>query len=104
MTRLADLPTQLRAAGLPAARAEYAFDPSRKWRFDYAFPSVKVAVEVDGGTYVGGRHVTGSGYAKDLEKLNTALVQGWRILRVTPAMVEDGTALGWLETLLRSVR
>lgn len=28
---------------------EFQFHPTRRWRFDYAIPAKKVAVEVDGG-------------------------------------------------------
>lgn len=28
------------------------------------------------------------------------MILGWRVLRVTPRMVEDGRALRWLEALL----
>lgn len=41
----------LRTAGLPAPTPEYAFHHSRKWRFDYAWPAVNVALEVQGGQY-----------------------------------------------------
>src|SRR5687768_16750315 len=34
-----------------------ASTPARRWRFDFAWPELKVAVECDGGTFTGGRHV-----------------------------------------------
>jgi very-short-patch-repair endonuclease len=64
----------------PAPVAEYRFDPVRKWRFDWAFPRDRVAVEFDGGQWViaGGRHNRDS----DREKLNHAAAHGgWRVLR-----------------------
>jgi len=64
--------------------AELPFHSSRKWRFDYAFPAYKVAIEVDGGVYTGGRHSGGKGQVNDMEKLNAAAVLGWRVLRYTP--------------------
>ena len=101
MTRLEGIALQARAAGLPEPVAEHRFHPERRWRFDHAWPAEKVALEVDGGTWTGGRHVTGAGYAADLEKLNTAVAMGWRVLRVTPAMVADGRALLWVSEVLR---
>lgn len=62
---------------------EYKFHDVRKWRFDYAFPDQKVAVEVDGAVWTQGRHTRGAGYVNDLEKLNTAASMGWLILRIT---------------------
>lgn len=73
-----------RKYGLPIACPEYRFDRERKWRFDYAFPEQKVALEVEGGVWTRGRHTRGSGYVKDMEKYSEAAAQGWRIVRVTP--------------------
>lgn len=68
---------------------EWRFDPARKWRFDFAWPSFKLALEVEGGTWQKrGGHTTGMGYQKDCEKYNHALELGWRVLRYTPQMVE----------------
>lgn len=63
---------------------EYRFHEVRKWRFDYAFPDVKVAIEVDGAVWTQGRHTRGAGYLGDMEKLNTAVSMGWLVLRITP--------------------
>ena len=37
--------------------AEYRFHSGRDWRFDFAIPSRRVAVEVEGGAFNGGRHI-----------------------------------------------
>lgn len=65
---------------------------SRRWRFDFAWPDAKLAVEVDGGTWSGGRHTRGSGYEKDTQKLNAANLLGWTLLRYTGGMVRSGEA------------
>ena len=62
---------------------EFKFHPTRRWRFDYAFPFLMVAVEVDGGVWSGGRHINPAGYINDMEKLNTAASMGWLVLRIT---------------------
>jgi very-short-patch-repair endonuclease len=62
---------------------EFRFHPKRKWRFDYAFPALKIAVEVDGGVWTGGRHINPDGYINDMEKLNNAAAMGWLVLRIT---------------------
>lgn len=94
------LAMQCRAVKLPAPVTEHRFHPSRKWRFDLAWPEQMVACEIDGGTYVKGRHVRPQGFRNDCEKLNEATILGWLVLRVTSAMVEDGMALDQLERLL----
>jgi hypothetical protein len=71
-------------AGLPTPVAEHRFHPTRLWRFDYAWPKEKLALEVEGGIWVGGRHNSPTGFFKDLEKYNAAAVLGWRIIRLTP--------------------
>ena len=63
---------------------EYHFHPTRKWRFDYAIPQHKIAVEVEGGVWTGGRHVNPKGFLGDIEKYNTATLMGWRVFRTTP--------------------
>lgn len=63
---------------------EYQFHPRRKWRFDYAIPAHKIAIEVEGGAWIDGRHNRAAGFIKDMEKYNNAAIMGWRLLRVTP--------------------
>ena len=73
----------------------------RKWRFDVAMPTTRlwipgshlrienIAIEVEGF----GRHQSMAGFVGDLEKYSEGFAQGWTILRVSRAMIADGTAL-----------
>lgn len=88
----------LKDAGIYFVRA-WTFHPDRKWRFDFAF-AWGVAAEVEGGTWVGGRHVQGGGFQKDCEKYNAATMNGWRVFRFTGEMVKDGTALETIKEAL----
>jgi very-short-patch-repair endonuclease len=72
----------------------------RRWRFDWAFIDAKLAVEVDGGAWTGGRHTRGRGYKADIEKIAAAMCQGWVVLRVMPEHVESGEAVTWCEKIL----
>ncbi len=74
----------------------------RKWRFDFAFIEEKIAIEVEGGIWKGaaGGHTSGAGYTKDCEKYNTALVLGWKVLRVVRAQIDSGQMINWVRNLL----
>src|SRR5690348_7925662 len=96
--------TVVAAAGLPEPIREYRFAPPRRWRFDLAWPSFRVALEIEGGTWAGGRHVRGEGFERDAEKYNAATLAGWRVLRVTTGMVRDGRALALLEDAFASAK
>ena len=82
--------------------AELRFHPSRMWRFDYAFPEYKVAVEVDGGVWQGGRHNLPQGYVKDMEKLNTAASMGWIVLRITPQQRFTTATVDFIKEAMKS--
>jgi very-short-patch-repair endonuclease len=70
---------------------EYMFHPKRKWRFDFYFPSHKLAVEVEG--VGGGRHQRIGGFKGDCHKYNSAALMGITVLRYTTDMVKQGTAI-----------
>lgn len=90
-----------RVHGLRPER-EYRFDPVRRWRVDFAFPEAKLAIEVEGGVWQGGRHVRGAGYSKDLEKYNALTQAGWRLLRYTTGMVSSGEAINGVLAAIRA--
>lgn len=63
---------------------EYSFSPNRKFRFDWAIPSLKLAVEFEGGIFLKhGGHNTAKHYTKDTTKYNLAQQLGWKVLRFT---------------------
>ena len=71
---------------------EHCFHPVRMWRFDYAIPSIKLAIEYQGhagfvrkgkdGNPVSG-HSSIKGLTNDAEKFNQAHAHGWRVLCFT---------------------
>lgn len=90
----------LLAPDLPKPVTEHRFHPTRKWRFDYAWPDRKVAVEIDGGQYLpnGGRHNTDA----DRKKLNMAARLKWHVLRFSTQQMRNdprGTVALIRETL-----
>lgn len=94
-----------RSAGIPLPFMEYKFHPTRKWRFDFAWPSPigkpGVALEIDGGVFVQGGHTRGKGYENDRIKDGEATVLGWRVLRVSTGQLAKGVCWPWLESLFK---
>ena len=91
---------QLISEGLPDPEREYRFHPVRRWRFDFAWPSLKIAAELDGGTWTKGRHTTGTGYRGDCEKRNEATLLGWKVFNFDSSMVRQGQSI---ETIRRAI-
>ena len=105
MSKLEDiLEGHIRLYELPAPAREYRFHPKRQWRFDFAWPIYKVAVEVDGGIYSRGRHVRGAGFERDVEKRNAAILAGWRVLHFTRSHIKTGQAIRDIENLLATIK
>ena len=96
------LALHIRALRLPEPEREYQFAPPRRWRFDFAWPSLKLAIEVEGGVFVSGRHSRGVGFERDAEKYNAAVERGWQVLRYTSRMIRDGGAISQIERVIRS--
>jgi very-short-patch-repair endonuclease len=96
----AELAEQCRHGGLQEPVREYRFHPVRRWRFDLCWPWLRVACEVDGGAFIGGRHTSGAGFREDCIKLSEAAALGYRVLRVMPEHVESGQALSWLQAAI----
>lgn len=77
------------AAGLPDPVMQHRFHAQRKWRFDFSWPEYRLAVEIDGGSFVRGGHNTALGQNKDYEKSNEATRMGWRVLRFNTVAMKD---------------
>ena len=76
--------------GLPIPVREWQFDEHRKYRFDYAFPEQKIAIEVQGGRWMRrGAHNTGHAIARDCNKSNLAQTQGWIVICVFPETLRE---------------
>lgn len=98
---------QLAQSGVPPYETEVIFHPRRRWRFDFAWPALKVALEVEGGIWgrskqkpcpvcgatEKGAHGRGTGIERDAEKYSEAAILGWCVIRATPKSIPDGRAL-----------
>lgn len=65
----------LRDTGIKVS-PQFCFDPTRMWRLDFAIPSLKIGIEVEGRDHQRLRQVK-----LDHDKFNRAQILGWRILR-----------------------
>lgn len=81
--------------GLPRYEKEIYFHPSRKWRMDYGWPELKIAVEIHGGHHSQGRHTRGTGFANDREKMNEAQLLDWIVIEATSDNLKD--LRSWVE-------
>ena len=92
----------------PVTEHEFAESIGRKWRFDACYASERIGIEIEGGTGFKregtSRHLTPSGFAGDVEKYNAAAILGWVVLRFTPAMLRDGTAIETIKRALKARR
>ena len=93
----AALANAVHLAGLPRPEREAEIVPGRKWRSDFFWPDARLIVECEGGTYSGGRHVRGKGFAEDAAKYNHLTLLGYRVIRVTGAHIASGEAVRWIE-------
>ena len=77
----------LRDTGLIVV-CEFKFS-ARKYKFDFAIPSIRLAVEYEGLGFRRDKkvdksgHTTVTGYTSNCSKYNLAVVLGWRVLRYT---------------------
>lgn len=90
---------QLNARGISYER-ELMLIPKRRFRFDFLLAEFALVIEVEGGTWSGGRHTSGAGFRSDCVKYNAALELGYRVLRYTTDMVTKGEAIAQVERIV----
>jgi very-short-patch-repair endonuclease len=86
------------------ANREFHFAPKRKWRVDFFLPTVWMAVEIEGGAHINGRHNRAAGFVGDMEKYNALTKQGIALLRYTPEQVLDGSAVADIVDAIKTLR
>lgn len=74
----------------PLLIREFIFHDTRRWRFDFAVPSKKIAIEIQGGLYAAqSGHRSKEGVERDYEKINEALFGGWQVFQITSDNIKD---------------
>jgi very-short-patch-repair endonuclease len=95
------LALHIRAQRLPAPVREFLPIEGRRFRIDFAWPDRRIALEVQGGNWSGGRHTRAGALNAEYEKVNLLVLAGWRVLLVSPEHIQRGQALAWLRELLK---
>ena len=86
---------QIRAANLPEPEREYYHITGRDFRLDFAWPAIKLGVEVQGMA-----HRIKAKFHADMEKRILAQMNGWLVMEISGDMVRHDTAIGWLVILM----
>jgi very-short-patch-repair endonuclease len=89
------LAVHIRADKLPEPKRQAQLNPERKWRIDFAWPDMRVAVEVDGEV-----HRIKERFHADIEKHAWLTLNGWTLLRVGGREVRSGKAIEWIKRLV----
>ena len=76
----------------------------RQWRADFAWPEIKVLVEIEGGISIRGdrSHTGAKGYENDCRKYNAAMRLGYRVLRYTASMLYSNEAIDDVERMVKN--
>jgi very-short-patch-repair endonuclease len=91
----------LEQAGLPYL-TEYRHPACpRQWRLDFAIPTARLGIEVEGGIHMLGRHSRAAGFIEDCIKYNWFAEAGWRILRYPPELINDNSAIEQIVRIYR---
>lgn len=80
---------------------EHRFHPVRRWRFDYAFPDLMIAVEYDGLMFRSVGHTSLGAIMSDMERTNQAQLLGWTIYRANAKTVANKEFFAVIEEALR---
>ena len=91
-----DLRWWLRMTYQDRVHTEFRFHPTRKWRFDWALPDIKVGIEFD-GVVSHSAHTSITNVLNDSAKMNEAALLGWIVIRVNTPSLRDGTGYEMIE-------
>jgi hypothetical protein len=79
-------------------KKEYKFAEGRRFRFDY-YHIESVAVELEGGIWVRGRHTNPSGFLNDMEKYNLAASMCILVFRVP----SHDISTKWITPIIKTI-
>ena len=81
---------------------EFFFSVERNYRFDYAIPEFKIAIEQEGGIWAKGNsgHSSGKGIQRDMDKSNLAQSHGWNVIRRTPDQMKTHQTIELIQKII----
>jgi hypothetical protein len=87
----------------PATQYYWAREFGRQFHCDFAWPTFRLIVEVEGGLWRPqgvGAHSGGAAIERDIEKSQYACRLGWWLLRITEKDIKTGNALTVIQSTL----
>ena len=85
--------------------SQFKFHPTRQWAYDRGWPELMFVIDIDGGEWMKrSGHNTGNGMRRDREKDCEALLAGYKIMRFTGDMVDEGVAAAYIEKLFKGFK
>lgn len=84
---------------IPLAR-EGRLIPNRRFAFDFAHLHSKVAIEINGGNWINGRHTQAPSLVKEYEKLNLAQECGYIVYILDSTMITQRWILKIYESIM----
>lgn len=97
---------QCAAMKLPAPVREYVLSGPRKFAYDLAWPDLMLLAECQGGIWgksTNSSHAHPASIQRDADKLNYAVIRGWRVLHLTTSAIESGEAIGVIRQAIRGI-
>lgn len=94
----------LKSDNVPDPHRQYTPCGDRDWTVDFAWPTKKLAIEIQGGNWKGGAHVRPKRYEEDVRKLNWLNAHGWTTLWFTTDMVTSGEAIDTTKPILAQLQ
>jgi hypothetical protein len=88
-----------RSLGGGELKKEHKFAVGRRFRFDY-YHIDGVAIELEGGVWVRGRHTRPSGFLNDMEKYNLASSMGILVFRIP----SHDISANWLSPIIKTIK
>jgi hypothetical protein len=94
-----ELKQQLRQANI---QYEEQFTlPGLNQRWDVCLRPWGLLLEVQGGTWINGKHNRGQGYQDDCTKARLAMLRGWKTIWLTAQDVHSGIALRFVQDYIK---